>query len=65
MDVKVNYPTNDNYINNIAYIKALFIKTQIENLEVEFEKKSFYISKIIYIIIISMIIYFYNHNFPL
>ncbi|CCY71841.1 unknown [Clostridium sp. CAG:921] len=47
MDVKVNYPTNDNYINNIAYIKALFIKTQIENLEVEFEKKKEIYNKIL------------------
>ncbi len=47
MDIKVNYPENDNYINNLAYIKAFFIKIEIESLPISFEEKKDIYNKVL------------------
>lgn len=39
MEIKLNFPENDNYISNLAFIKALLIKTIIENLDMNYEEK--------------------------
>ena len=35
----VNTPENNVHIGNIAYIRALFIKTTIDNLNIQFNEK--------------------------
>ena len=39
MEVKINFPENDNHISNLAYIKALMIKKTIEDLNISSEEK--------------------------
>lgn len=39
MNIEINFPENDNYIKNLAFIKALLIKSTIENLDIEFKEK--------------------------
>lgn len=39
MEIKLNFPENDNYISNLAFIKALMIKTIIEKLDINYEEK--------------------------
>lgn len=40
MQIKINKKNNENYIYNLAFIKALLIKESIENLNISYEKKS-------------------------
>ncbi len=40
MNVKINLPTNDNYINNFAFIHALLIKYTIENSRIDNKEKN-------------------------
>ena len=37
--IKVNFPEDDSYIYNIAYIKAMFIRDTIEQLDINYEEK--------------------------
>ena len=39
MEVKINFPENNNHISNLAYIKALMIKKTIEDLNISSEEK--------------------------
>ena len=39
MEIKLNFPDNDNYISNLAFIRALMIKKSIENLDISYEEK--------------------------
>lgn len=39
MKIKINAINNKNYINNVAFIKALLIKENIENLDISYEEK--------------------------
>ena len=39
MQIKINTKNNENYVHNLAFIKALFIKETIENLEINYEEK--------------------------
>lgn len=39
MQIKINFPENDNHINNLAFIKALMIKKTIEDLNISLEEK--------------------------
>ena len=39
MEVKINFPENNNHISNLAHIKALMIKKTIEDLNISSEEK--------------------------
>ena len=39
MEIKLNFPDNDNYISNLAFVRALMIKKSIENLDISYEEK--------------------------
>lgn len=39
MEIKLNLPKNDDYISNLAFIKALLIKNTIEQLNISYEEK--------------------------
>lgn len=39
MDIKLNLPQDDSYVSNLAFIRALMIKTIIENLDINYEEK--------------------------
>lgn len=39
MQIQFNFPENNNYINNLAFIKALMIKKSIEDLDISYEEK--------------------------
>ena len=39
MDIKLNLPQDDSYVSNLAFIRALMIKTVIENLDINYEEK--------------------------
>ena len=39
MQIKFNFPEGDNYISNLAFIKALMIKKSIEELDISYEEK--------------------------
>ena len=39
LKIKINYPKDDNYINNLAFIRALLIETTIENLDINYDEK--------------------------
>lgn len=41
MEIKLNLPKNDDYISNLAFIKALLIKNTIEQLNISYEEKVF------------------------
>ena len=39
MEIKINFPEDNSHISNLAYIKALLIKSTIENLNISYEEK--------------------------
>lgn len=39
MQIKINTKNNENYIHNLAFIKALLIKDAIEGLNISYEEK--------------------------
>lgn len=39
MEIKINYPENEDYIDNLAFIKSFFIKKTIENMDITYEEK--------------------------
>ena len=39
MQIKINIKNNENYIHNLAFIKALLINDAIENLDISYEEK--------------------------
>lgn len=39
MQIKINTINNENYMHNLAFIKALLIKDVIENLDISYEEK--------------------------
>jgi len=39
MQIQFNFPENNNYISNLAFIKALMIKKSIEDLDISYEEK--------------------------
>lgn len=39
MEIKINFPENNNHISNLAFIKALMIKKSIEDLDIGSEEK--------------------------
>lgn len=39
MQIKINTKNNENYIHNLAFIKALLIKENIESLDISYEEK--------------------------
>ena len=39
MQIKINMGNNENYIHNLAFIKALLIKDAIEDLDMSYEEK--------------------------
>ncbi len=39
MEIKINYPENENYIDNFAFVKSFFIKKTIESLNITYEEK--------------------------
>lgn len=39
MQIKFNFPESNDYINNLAFIKALMIKRMIENLDISYKEK--------------------------
>lgn len=39
MEIKINFPKDNSHISNLAYIKALLIKSTIENLNISYEGK--------------------------
>lgn len=39
MEIKLNFPDNNDYISNLAFIRALMIKKSIENLDISYEEK--------------------------
>lgn len=39
MQIKINTKNNANYMNNLAFIKALLIKESIEDLDISYEEK--------------------------
>lgn len=39
MEIKINYPENEDYIDNLAFIKSFFIKKIIESMNVTYEEK--------------------------
>ena len=39
MEIKINFPENNNHITNLAYIKALLIKNIIEDFDISYNEK--------------------------
>lgn len=39
MQIKINTKNNENYIHNLAFIKALLINDAIESLDISYEQK--------------------------
>ena len=39
MEIKLNLPEDNSHISNIAFVKALLIKSTIENLTISYEEK--------------------------
>ncbi len=39
MQIKINIKNNQNYIHNLAYIKALLINKTIESLNINYDEK--------------------------
>lgn len=39
MQIQFNFPESNDYISNLAFIKALMIKKSIENLNISYEEK--------------------------
>ncbi len=39
MQININTGNNKEYIHNVAFVKALFIKESIEKLEISYEEK--------------------------
>lgn len=39
MQIKINTKNNENYIHNLAFIKALLIKESIESLDINYKEK--------------------------
>ncbi len=39
MQIKINTENNNEYIHNLAFIKALLIKESIEKLDISYEEK--------------------------
>ena len=39
MEIKYNIPKDNGHINNLAFIKALFIRDTIDKLNISFEEK--------------------------
>lgn len=39
MQIQFNFPESNNYISNLAFIKALMIKKSIEDLDISYEEK--------------------------
>lgn len=39
MEIKINFPENNSYIENFAFIKAMMIKKTIEDLNISYEEK--------------------------
>lgn len=39
MEIKIKLPEDNSHISNLAYIKALLIKSTIENLNISYEEK--------------------------
>lgn len=40
MEIKYNFPKDNSHINNLAFIRALFIRDTIESLDVSIEEKN-------------------------
>ena len=40
MNIKLNYQNSDAYIYNLAFIKALLIKSSIDNMSISSEEKN-------------------------
>lgn len=47
MNIKINYQNSEDYINNIAFIKALLIKCNIESSSNTFEEKEKILSSVL------------------
>lgn len=47
MEIKINYPENECYLDNLAFIKSFFIKKTIENMDVTNEEKKEIYNKIL------------------
>lgn len=39
MEIKLELPEGNNYINNLAFVRALMIKYTIESLDISYEEK--------------------------
>lgn len=39
MQIQLNLPESDNYISNLAFIRALMIKKSIEDLDISYKEK--------------------------
>lgn len=39
MEIKINFPKDNVHIDNLAFIKALLIKTTIERLDISYKEK--------------------------
>lgn len=39
MQIQLNCPESDNYISNLAFIRALMIKKSIEDLDISYKEK--------------------------
>lgn len=47
MQIQLNFPESDNYISNLAFIKALMIKKSIEDLDISYKEKELFKKEIL------------------
>lgn len=47
MQIQLNFPESDNYISNLAFIKALMIKKSIEDLDISYKEKELFKNEIL------------------
>ena len=49
MNIKLNYQNSDAYIYNLAFIKALLIKSSIDNMSISSEEKNEFLQSILHL----------------